>query len=81
MEVKSKNAKITIISQPFIKKSNIYFDPLNKRSTALNISHTYRVLFTNIINLVAPKEIRTNIERDNINFKKEYDFYSLSTGE
>ena len=81
LEFKSKNAKITIISEPFIKKSNIYFDPLNKRSTALNISHTYRFLFTNIINLVAPKEIKRNIERDNVNFKKEYNFYSLLTGE
>ena len=81
LEVKSKNAKITIISEPFIKKSNIYFDPINKRSTSLNISHTYRFLFTNIINLVAPKEIKRNIERDNINFKKEYNFYSLLTGE
>ena len=81
MEVKSRNVKITIISEPFIKKSNIYFDSLNQRSTALNISHTYRFLFTKIINFIAPKEIKRNIERDNINFKKEYNFFSLSTGE
>ncbi len=81
INVYSKDVQIEIVSTPFIVKSNIYFDSLNKNSTIYNLSHSYRKLFAKLINSYAPDKIRTNIANDNLNFKEDYDFYSKATGE
>ncbi len=80
INVKSKKVKIKIIGKPFISKTSIYYDSLNKNSKIYNLFHSFRILKTFYINKFKPSQIMKN-NSNNLEIYNWYDFYTKSTGE
>ena len=80
INIKSKKVKIKIIGKPFISKTSIYYDSLNKNSKIYNLFHSLRFLKTFYINKFKPSQISNN-NRNNLEIYNWYDFYAKSTGE
>ena len=80
INVKSKKVKIKIIGKPFISKTSIYYDSLNKNSKIYNLFHAFRILKTFYINKFKPSQIIKN-NNNNLEIYNWYEFYTKSTGE
>ena len=75
-----EKAKITIVSKPFISKTSVYFDSLNKSSEFFNLFHTKRKFKTFLINTFFKSKINSNNKNNEI-IRERYNFYSKTTGE
>ena len=80
INLKSQNIKITIIGKPFISKTSVYYDSLNKKSKIFNLFHSFRLLKTLYINKFQPSKIEINNINNSLIYDW-YDFYSNATGE
>lgn len=80
INVYSKNVKISIISEPFISKTGVYYDALNKNSKFSNLFHFFRGFKTIIIKNFFPEKVEFN-NKANKAIYDFYDFYSKTTGE
>ena len=80
INVYSKNVKFSIISEPFISKTGVYYDALNKNSKFSNLFHFFRGFKTIIIRNFFPEKVEFN-NKANKAIYDFYDFYSKTTGE
>ena len=78
IKVFSKDVKIKLISDPFIMKTNIYYDALNKNSKIYNLFHLLNKLKTFYITKFDLDKIKSN-SMNNMLIYDWYDFYSKAT--
>ena len=77
--VLSQNVKMKLIAEPFIIKTNVYFDALNKNSKIYNLFHLFNKLKTFYIEKYDPDRIKSNALNNRLIYDW-YEFYSKATG-
>lgn len=78
--IDNEKVKITIVSKPYISKTSVYFDSLNKSSEFFNLFHSKQKFKNFLINTFFKSKIYSNNKNYEI-IKDRYNFYSKTTGE
>ena len=80
IKVYSKKVKVKVIAEPFILKSQVYYDALNKSSKTYNLFHSLNKLKNLYIAKFDSDKIKSN-KLNNLAIYDWYNFYSKATGE
>ena len=80
IKVFSKNIKVKVVAEPYILKTQVYYDSLNKSSKTYNLFHLLNKLKNLYIAKFDSDKINSN-ELNNLVIYDWYNFYSKATGE
>ena len=80
IKVFSKNIKVKVVAEPYILKTQVYYDSLNKSSKTYNLFHLLNKLKNLYIAKFDSDKINSN-ELNNLEIYDWYNFYSKATGE